>query len=471
MKPYMLAEGMRFSDKGLIEHKSEENPPLDKNTSKTQALSALYGALEGGDVSVVKLASDFLWNKKTCSSGTADKISERIAEIKNVPSQALDILDEYRVINRAILIERAQKKQNKNIIGWLLKDQESILLAEINGNETRMTNNGGQRQSCLMLLMQLVRCGGAAEAADLELDFIFRDLDMQPETVAEMLYLGATFTDNNSNSGIAALTEVIWSPETYHLMRPGMNYTQIDMSLTRGCKGVIRQVLNDDDPSLSTALRVETISELSPRLAQAMQKYWKLPVEFLTNEHAGKWSYDDHLKLQKSLPGIDPPKHNDLLDCAIRVGAPWVEDALMAEGLLHNEVIRRLKNDNGPLMAGLILGFRPPEVHLYTSRLIKEVGEDWKDSKGRGLGHYIIRACNYPTENLLRTLLRTKSGVKLLSEMDDGQTALSFLEDHEEWKGGTKSKADLIQRAKRKVLGSISLNTQVSRKKINNIKF
>ena len=471
MKSYILTEGLHFSDKGLIEHKFEEVPAFDKNTSKAQALDALYGALEVGDVSIVKLASDFLWNKNPCSPGTADKVSARMAEIQNIPSQALDILDEYGVINRAVLIGGGQKQQNKSILGWLLKDPESILLAETNGNETRMTSNGGQRQSCLMLLTQLVRCGGAAEAADLELDFIFRDLDMQPETVAEMLYLGATFTDNNSNSGIAALTEVIWSPETYHLMRPGMNDTQIDMSLTKGCKGVIRQVLNDDDPSLSTALRVETIAELSPRLAQAMQKYWKLPVEFLTKEHAGKWSYEDHSKLQKSLPGIAPPEHNDLLDCAIRVGAPWVEDALMAEGLLHNEVIRRLKNDNGPLMAGLILGFRPPEVHLYTSRLIKKVGEDWKDSKGRGLGHYIIRACNYPTENLLRALLRTKSGVKLLSEMDDGQTALSFLEAHEEWKSGTKSKTDLIQRAKRKVLEHISLNTQTHRKKTNNIKF
>lgn len=270
---------------------------------------------------------------------------------------------------------------------------------------------------------------------------------------------------------MARLAEVIWSADTYRLMRPDMSDELIKESMTKGAMMLFRRILNDNSTTLEGAARIERMAQLSPNLAQAMHQYWKLPNEFFLKKHPGKWSYEDLDKLSSALPGLGSPKHRDLLDCAIRLGSDWVVDALMASGPLHNQIIDRLENDDGPLMASLILSFEPTQAHNYIPKLVKTFGTKWKDSRGRGLGHYIVRASNYPTVNVLRVLLRTKAGVELLAETDGGKTALSYLQEREGWDGSKKINSELIQRAKRKILDSISAKPNIDRDKRPNIKF
>lgn len=176
MKPYIIAEGLYFSDAGLIvrEPKRPTAPVFNSNTTKAAAQEMLLNAVQMGDVSIVKSALDFMFGDKGCPDITAVEITKNIAKIKDVSEQILDLLDERGAISRTDLLEEMRANYNWSAVPWLLRDRENILLAEKSIVDVRCymeTNQHSIKACCLNPLVDLIKSGGVRRAAELDLAF------------------------------------------------------------------------------------------------------------------------------------------------------------------------------------------------------------------------------------------------------------------------------------------------------------
>lgn len=442
-----------------------ETVNFDPKMKEREKIELLVRAIEENRVDLVQQAVQILTPKKLSSLQLNVKLVQAVAGNHNIEDDVLELLDSMKLLNRHNLISCLDESRNYKAMCWLLRDRESIELTEMNlpDGYIRAGKGGNNIRSCAGMLSKIAWGGLAGKLADLDIAYILRNERPRHSHEGGNIFRAALRDERASLEDMVKLSEVIWDPATYRLMYDNLSDEEIRIETIKGIKPLITIILTDESEDLKYARKIQQIASASPKLKAALDQYWKLPQEILLANHPGRWSPQDTIIISLRLPGIPAPADRDLLDCAIRCGADWVHRAIIGGGELAGEIWRRLKKDDGALLAGFIRGLPPTKAHKYVSAVISNVGKDWKDAQGRGLGHYFLRAADNPTAELLKSIARTKVGLELLSQNDEnGKAAISFLENNEYWK--PQFKLDLLEKVKYKLLRNIANRQPIERK-------
>lgn len=453
----LLPNGLSFNDPDLIQDTTPQpEASLISKIKKTQLVDFLCENVAENRSHLVMEVLNSLSKSQLESPKTKDKIVDALTKNREVDHAILDMLEGKKLIERRHLIIQMRALRNYSAAAWLLRDRENIQLAEINApdNIYRKNNDGKPIRSVAKLVQEMVYQGRAAEVATLDIGWIFRNHAVMRDHDIAVIFKDAMRCNSNTPEDISKLAEKLWDPATWTLMHPDKTEKQLKELLVQSCHVVVKHVIHDKTENYTAGKFVERVLQHSPRLAKAMEEYWLQPQEYLRKIHPGRWTHIDHEKIETVLPGIKPIVYRDLLDCAIWSGAYWVVDAIGKPGKLHDELFRRLNEDDGPLMAGILHSIHPADYANHMVSFIKLISPQWCDTQGRGLGHYLVKAGNGITVSSLAHIARHKRGLDLLSQEVNGETPICFLERHEDWK--SKNKTQLLDNLKHRLLTHIA---------------
>ena len=129
-------------------------------------------------------------------------------------------------------------------------------------------------------------------------------------------------------------------------------------------------------------------------------------------------------------PGKAPPPEN-FPELLVRLNPSWLSDVLIQGGEAAEIILQTIEKDNN--LYWFLNGLKSKSLSSLMPVLEGRFGE-WRDEKGRGLGHAIAIAGPGETQTPIRALLNSEQGRKLLTEPDlGGKSAMTFLSSGKQW--------------------------------------
>lgn len=129
-------------------------------------------------------------------------------------------------------------------------------------------------------------------------------------------------------------------------------------------------------------------------------------------------------------PGKAPPPE-DFPELLVRINPSWLPDVLVQGGEAAEIILQTIENNNN--LYWFLNGLKSKSLSFLMPVLERRFGE-WRDEKGRGLGHAIAIAGPGETQTPIRSLLASERGRKLLTEPDhSGKSAMTFLASGKQW--------------------------------------